>query len=372
MICDNPKQRKIIHVDADAFYVSVEELDNPSLKGKPVVVGHDGPRGVVSTANYVARQYGIHSAQPIAVAHRLCSKLIVVEPHFSRYKEMSRRMHDIFHEYTDIIEPLSLDEAYLDVTDNKPGMEMAVDIAREIKQKIREATGLTVSAGVSYCKFLAKVASDFRKPDGLCTVHPQKALEFIDNLKVEQFWGVGEKTAQHMHDMGVYSGRQLRNLTLEQLTTQFGKMGKVFYDFARGIDDRPVITEWIRKSVGCERTYVNDLTKQDDMLTELDVLADELEARLTRNSFKGRTLVLKVKFSDFKQITHSITGNELVESKNQIMGMARQLLDEVDFQQRPVRLLGITVTNPVEEDFRRGPIQLYIEWPPYPDEIIQS
>ena len=225
---------------------------------------------------------------------------------------------------------------------------------------------------MSYCKFLAKVASDFRKPDGLCTVHPKRALEFIDNLKVEQFWGVGEKTAQHLHDMGVYSGRQLRNLTLEQLTTQFGKMGKVFYDFARGIDDRPVITQWIRKSVGCERTYVNDLTKQDDMLAELDVLADELEARLARNSFKGRTLVLKVKFSDFKQITHSITGNELVESKNQIMSMARQLLDEVDFHQRPVRLLGITVTNPVEEDFHRGPIQLYIEWPPYPDEIIQS
>ena len=360
--------RKIIHVDADAFFVSVEELDNPSLKGKPVVVGHDGPRGVVSTANYVARQYGVHSAQPIAVAHRLCPKLVVIEPHFNRYKEVSRQMHDIFHEYTDIVEPLSLDEAYLDVTDNKSGKDMAVDIAREIKQKIREATGLTVSAGVSYCKFLAKVASDFRKPDGLCTVHPQKALEFIDNLKIEQFWGVGEKTAQHMHDLGVFTGKQLRNLTLEQLTAQFGKMGKVFHDFARGIDDRPVITEWTRKSLGCERTYVNDLTSQDDMLTELDILAGELESRLARNSFKGRTLVLKVKFSDFKQTTHSITGNEVVESRGQIMNLVKQLIDEVDFQQRPVRLLGITVTNPVEDEIRRGPIQLYIEWPPYPDE----
>jgi len=360
--------RKIIHVDADAFFVSVEELDNPSLKGKPVVVGHDGPRGVVSTANYVARQYGVHSALPIAVAHRLCPKLVVIEPHFNRYKEVSRQMHDIFHEYTDIVEPLSLDEAYLDVTDNKSGKDMAVDIAREIKQKIREATGLTVSAGVSYCKFLAKVASDFRKPDGLCTVHPQKALEFIDNLKIEQFWGVGEKTAQHMHDLGVFTGKQLRNLTLEQLTAQFGKMGKVFHDFARGIDDRPVITEWTRKSLGCERTYVNDLTSQDDMLTELDVLAGELESRLARNSFKGRTLVLKVKFSDFKQTTHSITGNEVVESRGQIMNLVKQLIDEVDFQQRPVRLLGITVTNPVEDEIRRGPIQLYIEWPPYPDE----
>ena len=359
------KQRKIIHIDADAFFVSVEELDNPSLKGKPVVVGHDGPRGVVSTANYVARKYGVHSAQPIAVAHRLCPNLVVVNPHFNRYKELSRQMHDIFHEYTDLIEPLSLDEAYLDVTDNKRGMDMAVDIAREIKQKIRMATGLTVSAGVSYCKFLAKVASDFRKPDGLCTVHPERALEFIDNLKVEQFWGVGEKTAQHMHKMGVFTGKQLRGLTLQQLTTQFGKMGKVFHDFARGIDDRPVVTEWVRKSVGCERTYIKDLTRQEDMLAELDILADELEGRLARNNFKGRTLVLKVKFGDFQQTTHSITENAVIENKEKIMPLVKELLGEVDFQQRSVRLLGITMTNPVEEDMNQGPIQLYIKWPPY-------
>ncbi len=362
------KLRKIIHLDMDAFFVSVEELDNPSLKGKPVVVGHDGPRGVVSTANYVARQYGVHSALPIAVAHRLCPNLTVVEPHSSRYKEMSRKMHDIFHEYTDIIEPLSLDEAYLDVTENKRGIAMAVDIAREIKHKIRQATGLTASAGVSYCKFLAKVASDFRKPDGLCTVHPERALEFIDKLKVEQFWGVGEKTAQHLHSMGVFTGRQLRGLTLQQLTAQFGKMGKVFYDFARGIDDRPVVTEWVRKSVGCERTYLSDLTRQEDMLAELDLLADELEARLARNNFRGRTLVLKVKFSDFRQTTHSITESIVIEHKETIMALAGQLLEEVDFQERAVRLLGITVTRPVEEEVRRGPVQLYIEWPPYPDE----
>lgn len=358
------KHRKIIHVDMDAFFVSVEELDDPSLKGKPVVVGHDGPRGVVSTANYVARQYGVHSAQPIAVAHRLCPDLLVVEPHFSRYKEVSRQVHDIFHEYTDLIEPLSLDEAYLDVTDNKFGIDMAVDIAREIKKRIRQATGLTASAGVSYCKFLAKVASDYRKPDGLCTVHPERALEFIDNLKVEQFWGVGEKTAQHMHKMGVFTGKQLRGLTLQQLTAQFGKMGKVFYDFARGIDDRPVVTEWVRKSVGCERTYIKDITRQEDMLAELSILADELESRLARNNFKGRTLVLKVKFCDFRQTTHSLTENVVIEHKEKIMALVKELLNEVDFQQRPVRLLGITVTNPVEEEGRRGPIQLYIEWPP--------
>ena len=208
---------------------------------------------------------------------------------------------------------------------------------------------------MSYCKFLAKVASDFRKPDGLCTVHPQKALEFIDNLKVEQFWGVGEKTAQHMHNMGVFTGKQLRKLTLSQLTAQFGKMGKVFHDFARGIDDRPVITEWVRKSVGCERTYVNDLTRQEDMMAELAILADELEGRLARNKFKGRTLVLKVKFSDFKQTTHSITENTVIENKEKIMALVGQLLEEVDFQQKDVRLLGITVTNPVDLGIRRVP-----------------
>ena len=177
----------------DAFFVSVEELDDPSLKRKPVVVGHDGPRGVVSTANYEARKYGIHSALSIAMAHRLCPKLVVVEPHFNRYKEVSRQVHEIFHEYTDIIEPLSLDEAYLDVTENKCGIDMAVDIAREIKQKIRQKTGLTASAGVSYCKFLAKVASDFRKPDGLCTVHPERAIEFIDNLRWNSFGALARR-----------------------------------------------------------------------------------------------------------------------------------------------------------------------------------
>ena len=366
MLEQSMKQRKIIHIDMDAFFVSVEELDNPSLKGKPVVVGHDGPRGVVSTANYVARKYGIHSALSIVMAHRLCPKLVVVEPHFNRYKEVSRQVHEIFHEYTDLIEPLSLDEAYLDVTENKRGMNMAVDIAREIKQKIRLVTGLTASAGVSYCKFLAKVASDYRKPDGLCTVHPKRALEFIDNLKVEQLWGVGEKTAQHMHDMGVFTGKQLRGFTLQQLTTQFGKMGRVFYNFARGIDDRPVVSQWVRKSVGCERTYLKDLTRQEEMQAELGILADELEGRLARNCFKGRTLVLKVKFSDFRQTTHSITENVVIENKENIMALAKELLNEVDFQQKSVRLLGITVTNPVEEEMHRRPIQLYIEWPPYP------
>ena len=210
--------RKIIHIDMDAFFVSVEEHDNPALKGHPVVVGYDGPRGVVATANYIARKYGIHSALPVATAHRLCPDLIVVEGRYERYKEISRQVHSIFHEYTDIIEPLSLDEAYLDVTANKKGMTLAVDIAREIKQRILEETGLTASAGVSYCKFLAKIASEYRKPNGLCTVHPDRALDFIDGLKVEQLWGVGEKTAQRMHALSVFTGKELRDVPLTTLT----------------------------------------------------------------------------------------------------------------------------------------------------------
>ncbi|MBP5137219.1 MAG: DNA polymerase IV, partial [Paludibacteraceae bacterium] len=299
--------RKIIHIDMDAFFVSVEEHDNPALKGHPVVVGYDGPRGVVATANYIARKYGIHSALPVATAHRLCPDLIVVEGRYERYKEISRQVHSIFHEYTDIIEPLSLDEAYLDVTANKKGMTLAVDIAREIKQRILEETGLTASAGVSYCKFLAKIASDYRKPNGLCTVHPDRALDFIDGLKVEQLWGVGEKTAQRMHTLGVFTGKELRDVPLATLTRVFGKMGRVFHDFARGIDHRPVVTEWVRKSVGCERTFAEDLTTYEDMSVALTPLASELVRRLEKNNFKGRSLVLKVKYSDFRQTTHSFT-----------------------------------------------------------------
>lgn len=341
--------RKIIHVDMDAFFVSVEERDNPSLRGLPVAVGHDGARGVVSTANYVARRYGVHSAQSMRTAHRLCPSLVVVEPHFDKYKAVSMQIRDIFKDYTDLIEPLSLDEAYLDVTDNKPGIELAVDIAREIKQRITAETQLTASAGVSYCKFLAKVASDYRKPDGLCTVHPERALDFIAGLKIEQFWGVGEKTAQRMHALGIHTGADLRERPLSLLTAQFGKMGGVFYNFARGIDDRPVVTQWVRKSVGCERTYATDLTTQSAAIIELNHIVHELLGRLERSGFQGTTLTLKVKFHDFVQITRSFTQTEVLRTKEQILPMAKQLLREVDFSQRPIRLLGLTVSHPPRE-----------------------
>ena len=205
---------KVIHIDMDAFFANVELRDNPELRGKPIAVGHDAERGVVSTASYEARRFGVHSAQSIQVAKRLCPQLIIVEPHFQKYKEVSAQLHEIFHDYTDLIEPISLDEAFLDVTENKKGIELGVDIAREIKQRIRETTGLTASAGVSYCKFLAKIASDWRKPDGLTVIHPDRALDFIAQLKIEKIWGVGQKTAEKMHRMGIFTGLDLRNMSL--------------------------------------------------------------------------------------------------------------------------------------------------------------
>ncbi|MBO4698376.1 DNA polymerase IV [bacterium] len=356
------QQRKIIHVDMDAFFVSVEEHDNPDLKGHPVVVGHDGPRGVVATANYTARKFGIHSALPIVTAHRLCKDLIVVEGRYQRYREISEQIRNIFREYTDVIEPLSLDEAFLDVTRNKKGMPLAVDIASEIKKRIFEETGLTASAGVSYCKFLAKIASDYRKPDGLCTIHPDRALGFIDRLKVEQFWGVGEKTAQHLHKMGVFTGRELREVPLETLRREFGKTGQIFYDFARGIDDRPVVTEFIRKSLGCERTYPKDLESCTEMLEELSHLANELTERLKKHGFTGSSLVLKIKYSDFRQTTHCRSCNKPIETFEEIFSITRELLGEVDAAQRPVRLLGLSVTNPVQTDDANVPQQMTFDW----------
>lgn len=346
----------------DAFFVSVEEHDNPALKGHPVVVGYDGPRGVVATANYEARKYGVHSAMAMATAHRLCQNLIVVEGHYNRYKEVSAQIHAIFHDYTDLVEPLSLDEAYLDVTTNKKSIPLAMDIAKEIKKRIFEATGLTASAGVSYCKFLAKVASDYRKPNGLCVVHPYRAIEFIDNLKVERFWGVGEKTAGRMHSIGVATGRQLRDVSLSRLTHEFGKMGKVFYDFARGIDNRPVITEWVRKSVGCERTYAEDLTSYEEMSFQLTPLATELVRRIERHHFQGRSLVLKVKYSDFRQTTHSYTGLTAIESMDEILRIADRLLTEVEISDRAVRLLGLTVASPIMPDGPQAELQLTFDW----------
>ena len=359
---------KIIHVDMDQFFAAVEQLDQPELRGKPIAVGHDAERGVVSTASYEARRYGVHSAQSIQVAKRLCPQLIIVEPHFQRYKEVSAQLHEIFHEYTDLIEPISLDEAFLDVTENKKGMSLGVDIAREIKQRIRETTGLTASAGVSYCKFLAKIASDWRKPDGLTVVHPDKALDFIAQLKVEKIWGVGQKTAERLHRMGVFTGLDLRNMPLSRLTQEFGKIGQVFYDFSRGIDNRPVVSEWERKSVSCERTFEADISDNAAVTIHLYHTVLELVRRIEKNSFEGRTLTLKVKFLDFQQITRSITVDHTLRTKDDILPLAKQLMAEVEYHSHPIRLLGLGVSNQkasaLEET--RNWIELELEFEPWP------
>ena len=352
--------RKIIHIDMDQFFAAVEQRDNPELRGLPVGVGHDGERGVVATASYEARKFGVHSAQSIQVAKRLCRDLVIVPAHFEKYKAVSRQIRGVMEDYTDVIEPLSLDEAFLDVTENKKGWDLAVEIAKDIKRRILEETGLTASAGVSYCKFLAKVASDYRKPNGLCAIHPDRALDFIARLRIEQFWLVGKKTAEKMHHMGIYNGAQLRDYSLQGLTAAFGKAGQMFYDFARGIDNRPVVTDWVRKSVGCERTYEHDLTTSSAVTIEIYHLVLELMERLQRTQFQGTTLTLKVKFEDFTQITRSLTSTDILLKKEQILPLAKQLFQKVKVDGHTIRLLGLSISNPLPEG-REG-LTAHEEW----------
>ena len=385
---------KIIHVDMDQFFAAVEQRDNPELKGKPIAVGHDAERGVVSTASYEARRFGVHSAQSIQVAKRLCPQLIIVEPHFQRYKEVSAQLHEIFHDYTDIIEPISLDEAFLDVTENKKGIDLGVEIAREIKQRILETTGLTASAGVSYCKFLAKIASDWRKPDGLTVIHPDRALDFIAQLKVEKIWGVGNKTAEKMHRMGIFTGADLRKVSLARLNQEFGKMGSVFHDFANGIDTRPVISEWERKSVSCERTFEKDIFDNAAVTIHLYHTVLELVRRIEKADFEGHTLTLKVKFArkqeqtevpfqsaereqtrqyakfqDFQQITRSVTVDYILRTKEDILPLAKQLMGDVEFHSHPIRLLGLGVANQKSSTVHEDPrwVELELEFEPWPE-----
>lgn len=368
-------KRRIIHVDMDQFFAAVEQRDQPELRGLPVAVGHDGSRGVVSTASYEARKFGVHSAQSIQVAKRLCPQLIIVEPHFHKYKEVSLQIRSIFQDYTDLIEPLSLDEAFLDVTENKKGILLAVDIAREIKRRILKTTGLTASAGGSYCKFLAKIASDWNKSDGLTVVHPDRALSFIDQLQVNRIWGVGNKTAEHMHQMGIFTGEDLRKVSLEHLVQEFGKMGHVFYDFARGIDERPVVAEWERKSISCEQTFEHDIFSKSAITIALYHTVEELLRRLEKNGFEGRTLTVKIKFADFRQITRSITTEKVLLTKEQILPLAKQLISEAHItHENPIRLLGLGISHAAADlTIERSsdvPLwkELELQFEPWPDE----
>ena len=353
--------RKIIHIDMDAFFASVEQRDNPELRGKPIAVGYDGPRGVVSTASYEARPYGVHSAMSIAQAKRRCPDLIIVPCRFERYKEVSRQIHEVFHEYTDLVEPISLDEAFLDVTENKKGIALAVDIAKDIKQKIFERTSLTASAGVSYNKLLAKIASDMRKPNGIYIVHPERAMNFIARLPIEKLWGIGPKTAIKMHEMGVFTGEQLRNISYNHLVQVFGKMGKVYYDFSRGIDERPVVISRERKSVGCERTFLEDLHVKSKIVIELYHITLELVERLSRSKFEGRTLTLKLKWDATTQITRSLTQEKILRTKEDILPLAKQLLRETEYETRPIRLMGLSVSSPTNDEIVEEKLPMWVE-----------
>lgn len=351
--------RKIVHVDMDAFYASVEQRDRPELRGRPIAVGHAEGRGVVATASYEARRFGVRSAMPSARAKELCPDLIFVEGRMSHYKAVSRQIHEIFRRYTDIIEPISLDEAFLDVTENKAGLALGIDVARAVKKAVREELGLVASAGVSYSKFLAKIASDWRKPDGLCTIHPDRAIDFIDQLPIEAFWGVGPATAKKFHDLGVYRAPELRAMRLSELTAHFGASGADFYKFVRGIDERPVRAVRERKSVGCEETFESDIADMALLEHALAEVEAELSARLMRAAFLGRTLTLKLRFHDFTTRTRSVTAERPFSDDQVILTEALRLLHTFDIPARGVRLIGLTVSSPLHPAQESGLLPLF-------------
>jgi DNA polymerase-4 len=334
----------VIHIDMDAFFASVEQRDNPDFRGKPLAVGYAGDRGVVAAASYEARRFGVRSAMPSKTALKRCPDLIFTPGRFDVYKQVSNQIQNIFADYTDLIEPLSLDEAYLDVTENKIGMPSATIIAQQIKERIKSETSLTASAGVSINKFLAKIASDYRKPDGLFVVTADQAEDFVKTLRIEQFWGVGAVTAEKMHRLGIHTGADLRRQPLETLTRNFGKMGHALHNFARGIDPRPVEPFHIRKSIGAEETYAHDLDDAPLLTEKLRALADEVWRRVSRHEFFGRTVTLKVKYADFTQITRSQTPTGGFISEFEVFwDAARKLLAGVDFREKPIRLLGLSL-----------------------------
>jgi DNA polymerase-4 len=300
----------------DAFFASVEQFDNPELRGKAVVVGGDSIRGVVAAASYEARKFGIKSAMSSAIAKRRCPNLIFVKPRFTRYKQASQQIMSIFYEYTDLVEPLSIDEAFLDVSINKKNIKSASIIAIEIKKKIKEKTGLTASAGISINKFLAKIASDYRKPDGLFLIPPEMVVRFVENLMVDKFFGVGKVTAKKMHSVGIFKGRDLKQRSRTELNRLFGKQGDYYYDIARAVDNRPVNPKRIRKSVGTEHTFRKELRNKSEIIKDIIHTAEELESRIKKADFKGRCLTLKIKFSDFKQITRSKTQTKIIDNKD--------------------------------------------------------
>lgn len=339
----NPN-RKIIHIDMDAFFASVEQMDNPELRGKPIAVGGSENRGVVAAASYEARKFGVRSAISGVLAKKYCPELIFVRPRFDRYKEISNQIHKIFSDYTDLIEPLSLDEAYLDVSQNKKGNPSASLLAKEIRQRILDEVGLTASAGISINKFVAKIASDYNKPNGQKTVNPDEVISFLEELPIRKFYGVGKVTTEKMYQLGIFTGLELKRQSLEFLEKHFGKSGRFYYNVVRGIHNSEVKSSRITKSVAAEHTFEVNLSSEIFMLEQLEKIANALERRLKRHQVSGKTVTLKIKYSDFTQQTRSKTLPYFIADKGLILETVKELL----YQERmkdSVRLLGISLSN---------------------------
>ncbi|NGX43314.1 MAG: DNA polymerase IV [Chlamydiae bacterium] len=338
--------RKIIHIDMDAFFASIEQRDHPELKGKPVIVGGDPKkRGVVATCSYEARSFGVHSAMPSSQAVKLCPRGSFVRPRMQVYQAVSQKIREIFHQYTNLVEPLSLDEAYLDVTVNKKGEPSATRLAQRIKQHIFEETGLTASAGVSFNKFLAKVASDWKKPDGLTVIPPEKAVEFIENLPIRKFYGIGEVTEKKMLQLDIKTGADLRKVDREFLSTHFGKMGNFFYQMANCQDNRPVNPSRVRKSLGKEETFPEDIRDKEEVISVIHDLSSGVSSMLQSRHLMGRTVTVKVRYDDFTTVTRRRTLQNGFNDSETISAEAIKLLEKTEAGKRLVRLLGVSVSS---------------------------
>jgi len=349
--------RKIIHIDMDAFYASVEQMDNPALRGKPIAVGGSENRGVVSAASYEARKFGVRSAISGVLAKKYCPEIIFVRPRFDRYKEISTKIHKIFHEYTDMVEPLSLDEAYLDVTQNKKGNPSASLLAQEIRLRILNEVGITASAGISVNKFVAKIASDYNKPNGQKTVNPDEVIPFLEELPIRKFYGVGKVTTEKMYQLGIFTGLDLKSKSIEFLEKNFGKSGKFYFHVVRGIHNSEVKPSRNTKSVASEHTFDVNLTSEIFMLEQLERIAVSLEKRLKKHNISGKTVTLKIKYSDFTQQTRSKTLPYFISDKSLILETVEELL----YQERmkdSVRLLGISLSNLNTEQKKAVVVQL--------------
>lgn len=343
--------RKILHIDMDAFYASVEQRDFPELSGQPVIVGgKPGSRGVVAACSYEARQFGVHSAMPSSRAVKLCKNAIFVPPRFDAYRAASRGIHEVFERYTSMIEPLSLDEAYLDVTEKAQEMGSAMTVAKQIKLDIKEAVNLTASAGVSFNKFLAKIASDMDKPDGLYVIRPEHAEAFIEQLPIRKFFGVGKVTEQKMQRLGIFNGADLKSRSEVELQTEFGQAGGYYYRVARGIDDRPVRAHRTRKSIGQETTFSGDVSDKQAIWQSLQTIATRLESMLEAKQLAARTMTLKLRYADFQLNTRSKTIPTMFVSASDMLGTLPELLRRTEAGDRPIRLIGITLSNLLKHD----------------------